>query len=96
MKLKKHKFGMDEEGEFDEVFLSKASVHVERMNETGYWIGIDAPGFPSLMVNTGVYRGVWFFNIEEDEIGGRSLQVQRPRRSKKVLMEKRNQRCKGR
>ena len=95
-KLKKHKFGMDHRGELNEVFLSKASVHIERMNERCYWIGIEAPGFVPLLVTTGIDGSIWFFNVEEDEIGGRFLQVQRSRRSKKVPMKKRNQRCKGR
>lgn len=75
-----HEFGLDHREEFDEVFVPNAFVHIERMNETGYWIGINAPGLPSLMINTGVHRGVWFFNVEEDAIGGQSFSVTRPRR----------------
>lgn len=77
---KQIRFKLDSEGEFDEVFISNASVHIERMNDTGFWIGIEGKGLPLLMVNTGVHRGKWFFNLEEDAIDGRSFQVQRPRR----------------
>lgn len=69
-------------GEFDEVWATDAFVHVERMSDTGFWIGIDEPGKPRLMINTGVHRGVWFFNVYEDSMDGKSFGVQRPRRAK--------------
>jgi hypothetical protein len=78
--LKQHDFGLDHRDELDEVFVRNAFVHIERMNETGYWIGIDSPGRPHLMINTGVHGGKWFFNVEEDKIGGKYFNVERPRR----------------
>jgi hypothetical protein len=81
---KSHKFGLCDSGEFDEVFIKNAFVHIERMSDTAFWIGIEAKGLPMLMLNTGVHRGVWFFNIEEDAINGNWLTVQRPRKSKRV------------
>lgn len=85
---KHHKF-TEALGEFDEVWIRDAFVHIERMNDTGFWIGIDPPkssGLPRIMLNTGVHKGVWFFNLQEDSIGGKSLTVQRPRRSKSLLV----------
>lgn len=84
-KRKHHDFG-EALGEFDEVFVRNAFVHIERMNETGFWIGVDPPkssGLPRIMLTTGVYKGEWFFNLEEDSLGGKSLSVRRPRRQKK-------------
>ncbi len=75
--MKRHKFTLDHRKEFDEVFVQNATVHVERMDEKCYWIGINAPGLPMLMINTGVEQGKWFFTIEEDEAKGRFLRVER-------------------
>lgn len=78
-------FKMDSKGEFDEVFLENASVHIERMDETGFWIGIDLPDGRCIHVNTGVERGTWFFNVSEAHLlDGKFLSVQRPRKSKPV------------
>lgn len=70
---------LDDKGEFDEAFIREASVHIERMAETAFWIGIDLPDGTSLMINTGVDHGQWFFNVEEDREAGRSYSVSRPR-----------------
>jgi len=75
-----HRFRLDHRQEFDEVYLAEASVHIERMDETAFWMGIEAEGLPRLMVNTGVERGQWYFNVEEDEKDGKRFTVQRPRR----------------
>ena len=72
-------------GEFDETFVANASVHIERMDDTAYWIGIYTPDGKGIMVNTGVYRGEWYFNVEEDSPDGRSFTVRRPRNSKRSL-----------
>jgi hypothetical protein len=74
---------LDHRGEFDELWLRNALVHVERMNETGFWIGIELPNGERISINTGVYRGEWFFNIDED--GGKHFSVRRPRNSKTKL-----------
>ena len=81
--MKRHKYGLDHRKEFDEVFIKNAHVHIERMHETCYWIGISTKDFPDLMINTGVEKGMWFFNIEEDSLKGKSFQVQRPRKPKR-------------
>lgn len=78
------KFTLDFRGEFDELFIRGADIHIERMNETGFWIGIDLPDGEQIMINTGVHQGVWYFNVEEDKAGGRFLSVQRPRGTKPV------------
>ena len=68
-KQQKHHLLYEARGEFDEMFVRNASVHIERMSETSFWIGIypsRASGLPGLMLNTGVCNGEWFFNIEED------------------------------
>ena len=56
-KQKHHDFHLDRiEGEFDELWVGSANVHIGRMNETGFWIGIDPPessGLPRIMLNTG-------------------------------------------
>lgn len=88
-KLKHHAFDLGHDGEFDEVWVAKADVHIERMNDTGFWIGIDPPkssGLPRIMLNTGVYRGEWFFNLQEDCFGdAQCLSVRRPRNSRTPL-----------
>lgn len=73
-------FSLDHCGEFDELWAANSFVHVERMDVTAFWIGIDSPGLPRIMINTGVQRGTWYFSVQEDKIDGQSLQVQRPRR----------------
>lgn len=81
MKVKHHKFDLSPTlDELDEVFVKNATVHIERMSDTSFWIGINSPGLPGLMVNTGVHRGTWFFNVYEDVTGGKSYSVRRPRR----------------
>lgn len=73
------KFSLDHRGEFDEVFLRNAAVHIERMNETGFWIGIDLPDGRRVSVNTGIESGNWFFNVEEDKLnGGKFHSINRP------------------
>ena len=87
-KQKHHDFSRQDD-ELDEVFIRNASVHIERMDDTAFWIGIYPPessGFPSIMLNTGVYKGEWFFNVEEDCLDGpRDFIVRRPRYSKRKL-----------
>lgn len=66
-------------GEFDELFVT-GFVHIERMDTRAFWIGIDTPG-GQIHVRTGVEKGVWFFNIEqefEDGRAGEDFQVERP------------------
>lgn len=76
-----HHWGdLDHKGEFDELWISDAFVHIERMNDTGFWMGLEAPGLPRVSVNTGVYRGKWYFNVYEDRKDGKSFSVERPRR----------------
>src|ERR1700689_5198421 len=89
-KQQHHKMHLDRiDNEFDEVWIANCDVHIERMNETGFWIGIDPPnrsGLPGIMLNTGLYKGEWFFNIYEDCLGEpQSFEVRRPRSSKRVL-----------
>ncbi len=69
-------FHLDPDGEFDEVWLENVSVHIERMHDTGFWIGFDLPDGRRVMLNTGVVRGRWFFTLQE---GGRVFPVHRPR-----------------
>lgn len=77
------------DGEFDETWFRSCHVHIERMNETGFWIGFDMPGDVRVMLNTGVHKGVWFFNLEEDKVGDHQFaSVQRPRSSKPIPVTK--------
>jgi hypothetical protein len=75
-----HNFRLDFRQEFDEVYVERATVHIERMDDACYWIGIDSKSLPSLRIFTGMQRGVWFFNIQEDSDEGRTFTVRRPRR----------------
>ncbi len=85
---REHKFDCPD-GELDEVFIPNAFVHIERMDDTAFWIGIEGAGLPMLHLNTGVHRGVWFFNIEEDKAeAGRFLTVRRPRKGPSVPTKK--------
>jgi hypothetical protein len=68
--------------EFDELFVENASVHIERMDEAAFFIGIDAKGFPGLLVNTGIQGGKWYFNVQEDVNAGRFISVHRKARFK--------------
>jgi len=77
---------LDGSGEFDETWLCDAYVHIERMNETGFWIGIKTRTGVLVTINTGVHKGEWYFNVEED--GGKHYTVRRPRNSKRKLPEK--------
>jgi len=82
------RFGkLDHRGEFDELWVRNAYVHVERMDKTAFWIGIDIEDDRDhrLMVNTGVDRGVWYFNVEEEGGVGHSFTVRRPRSSTRQL-----------
>ncbi len=70
-------FTKDHRGEFDEVWLKNADVHIERMRARSFWIGINSPD-GDIMINTGIAYGEWFFNVEEDAINGRFFPVRRP------------------
>lgn len=85
MSKKDLEFGLDHRGEFDEVWLRNAFVHIERMDDAAYWIGIDAEDGRRIMVNTGVWRGEWYFNVYEDATNGRAFDVRRPRTSSRQL-----------
>lgn len=81
-KPKKHHEFSETRGEFDEVWVKNAFVHIERMDDKAFWIGIDPPkasGLPRIMLNTGVVNGQWYFNLEEDSLDGKRLEVSRPR-----------------
>ncbi len=70
-------FTKDHRGEFDEVWLKNADVHVERMGARSFWIGINSPG-GDIMINTGIHDGEWYFNVSEDAVDGRFFAVRRP------------------
>lgn len=75
-----HEFSCPD-GELDEVFIANAFVHIERMGDTAFWIGIEGENKPMLHLNTGVHRGQWYFNIEVDSNDEPHwLAVQRPRK----------------
>ena len=78
----------DHRSEFDEVFVREASVHIERMADRCFWIGIDPPSssrLPSLRIFTGVERGKWFFRISEDSLdAAQEMVVQRPAKYEKA------------
>lgn len=58
----------DKSGEFDELFADGAYVHVERMADRAFWIGVER-GDQKVMINTGVNaEGDWYFNVEEDSL----------------------------
>ena len=67
------------ENEFDEFFAEKAFVHIERMGEMEFWIGIQDPGLPQVNVRTGVTaEGKWYFRLEEDTLkGARDFAIER-------------------
>jgi hypothetical protein len=71
------KIRLDPQGEFDEAFFTNASVHIERMDTRAWWIGIETPE-GNFMINTGIADGKWFFNFEEDKLGGESHLLTRP------------------
>lgn len=72
-------FRLDESGEFDELCVPAAAIHVERMTETGFWIGIDLPDGNRIMINTGMFQGEWYFNVDEDVKDGKSFSVCSPK-----------------
>lgn len=76
-------FRLDQNGEFDEFFASNAFVHIERMNERGFWIGITPRNGHTVHVNTGAYRGKWYFRIEDAD-GGDGHVVERSAIAKKA------------
>lgn len=79
---------MDHQGEFDELFLTNAYVHIERMGTRAFWIGIETPDGKRFCVNTGVYKDQWFFNVQEDQLSGEFWTVTRP-----ACHRKHNVRC---
>lgn len=84
---KKHDFKLSDD-ELDEFFVSGADIHVERMNTAAFWIDISHPSLPGLSINTGVHRGVWFFNVQNNSEDDEFFNVQRPRKSKPVELPK--------
>lgn len=78
--MKRAKICLDnqDQPEFDELFVSDASVHVERMNERGFWIGVTGSDGRRFSINTGIADGKWFFSVEEDKKRGQFYSVQRP------------------
>lgn len=68
-------------GEFDELFAENATIHIERMDERAFWIGINLPNGEQVMVNTGIASRTWFFNVEEDAVGDTAQHFAVQRRS---------------
>lgn len=60
----------DGNGEFDELWATNADIHIERMNATGWWMGIDLPNGDKWMLNFGAVnqRAKFFFNVEKDSL----------------------------
>lgn len=69
---------LDDRKEFDELLVDRADVHIERLDGKAFWIGIYAKGGTGWMVNTGVVRGKWYFNVQEDAINGRLYRIEVP------------------
>ncbi len=82
--MSKVTFSLDQDGELDE-FFARGHIHVERMNDTGFWIGIETDDGERIHINTGLDGRTWFFNVERvSDANGELLRVQRPRpRAKK-------------
>lgn len=95
MSARDHKYGTSLGlGEFDELWSSEASVHIERMDKRAFWMGIYLPDKRSVMVNTGVtHSGIWFFNVDENWHEGRRYEIQVPRRPR--IDETSIQKCLG-
>lgn len=57
-----------EDFEFDELIAYNATVHMEAMSKTTWWIGIDLPDGRSFAVNLGArnQRAGFFATVEED------------------------------
>lgn len=64
------------DGELDEFFIDSASVHVERMDDACFWMGLGR-GKSLVSVRTGVEDGKWFFRVE-DEGADKSFFIERP------------------
>ena len=88
-KQKHHKFQLGGEGELDELFVYGAFVHIERMDDSSFWIGIYPPkssGLPDIMLNTGVHKGTWYFNVRENcGDDPQDFGVSRPRKAKRKV-----------
>lgn len=55
--------------ELDEFYIENAAIHVERMGRSSFCLIIDAPGLPSVHIDTGIAPGPeWYFNVWEDEL----------------------------
>lgn len=55
--------------ELDEFYIENAAIHVERMGRSSFCLIIDAPGLPSVHINTGIAPGPeWYFNVWEDKL----------------------------
>ena len=74
-----HYFKLDgcDPAEFDELFVSSATVHIERVAGMSYSMQITAPGLPDLRICTEVEKGRWFFSVEEDALNGAAFLVKR-------------------
>lgn len=76
--MPEHEIRLDQSAEFDELVVDgSAFVHVERMDQRCFWIGIDLPDNKRINIRTGVEDGMWFFRVEEDFKEGRDFLVER-------------------
>lgn len=63
-------FREDSDGEIDEVIVTDAHVHIEKMDRAQVWIGIDPAGSTNrINVNIGIEEGAWYLNVEEEGTG---------------------------
>lgn len=69
---------LDGRKEFDELIVENATVHIERLDKKTFWIGIYPKKGPGWAVATGVERGSWFFNVQEDTDKGRLYRIKVP------------------
>lgn len=58
------------DGQLDEFFAENAFIHIERMGDASWWIGIDLPDGQHWMINFGTVnrRAKVVFTIEKDSV----------------------------
>jgi len=80
MKGENYTVRLDQNGQLDELLCDGANIHLERMGDTSWWMGIALPNGRYISVNFGAVnkRAKFYLNIQEDGDDGAFYQGDSP------------------
>jgi hypothetical protein len=84
-KVKYNEVRLDMDGEFDELVVTDAFVHIERMSSTGFWMAVTPREGMPYALRFGFEEGVFYVRLNEEipaAAGGKIWLVEVPIKKK--------------